>query len=146
MIKALTHVTLLVHDIDETVAFYTQKLGFVVRDNEEFDGMRWVTISTKEQPELKFALMPAADAEEEADCCGSCDDNEEECVVEDMSDLVGMQGVFFLSTDDCAKTCQELKAKGVEVLNEPEMLPWGMQATFVDLYGNSFCLIEPKKS
>lgn len=146
MIKALTHVTLLVHDIDETVEFYTKKLGFVVRDNETFEGFRWVTISPAGQDDMRIALMPASDGEgEEHGCCGSCD-SEDECDVDDMSDVVGRQGVFCLSTDDCKKTYADLKAKGVEFTSEPEMMPWGMQVTFVDLYGNCFCLVEPIKA
>ena len=144
MIKALTHVTLLVHDIDEALEFYTKKLGFVVRDNDDFEGFRWVTISPKDQEDVRIALMPASDDEDESGCCGTCD-NEEECESDDMSDVVGRQGVFCLSTDDCKKTYAELKAKGVEFTSEPEMMPWGMQTTFIDLYGNCFCLVQPTK-
>ena len=143
MIKALTHISLLVIDIDEALKFYTEKLGFVVRDNDTFEGFRWVTISPKGQDDLQIVLMLACDEEgEEEGCCGTCED-EDECDGSDMTDVVGRQGVFCLSTDDCAKTYAELQAKGVEFTSEPEVMPWGTQVTFVDLYGNCFCLVQP---
>ena len=61
-----------------------------------------------------------------------------------MSDVVGRQGVFCFSTDNCQKSFEELTARGVEFTSEPEEMPWGIQATFADLYGNCFCLIEAK--
>ena len=142
MIKALTHLSLLVLDIDEALKFYTEKLGFVVRENDTVNGFRWVTISPKGQEDLQIVLMLAEDESEEAGCCGTCE-NEEECEVDDMVDVVGRQGIFCLSTDDLQKTYAELKAKGVEFTSEPEDMPWGKQVTFADLYGNCFCLVEP---
>lgn len=146
MIKALTHVSLLVLDIDEALKFYTEKLGFVVRENEQHEGFRWVTISPKGQNDLQIVLMLASDedTEDEHGCCGTCE-NEDECEAGDMSDFVGRQGVFCVATDDCKKTYAELKAKGVEFTSEPEVMPWGTQVTFADLYGNCFCLVEPAK-
>lgn len=147
MIKALTQVSILVLDIDEALKFYTEKLGFVIRENDEFEGFRWVTVSPKAQPEFQIILLPACDEADEG-CCGSdsCSDDEcEEACDEDMSDVVGRQGVFCFSTDNCIETAKELKARGVEFTSEPEVMPWGTQATFTDLYGNCFCLVEEAK-
>jgi predicted enzyme related to lactoylglutathione lyase len=144
MIKALTHISLLVFDIDEALKFYTEKLGFVIQENETHDGFRWVTISPQGQKDLQVVLMLAEEQGSEEDCCGHCED-ENECDADDMSDVVGRQGIFCLSTDDIKKTYADLQAKGVEFISEIEEMPWGMQATFADLYGNCFCLVESKK-
>lgn len=143
MIKALTHISILVLDIDEALEFYTKILGFEVRDNQETNGFRWVTVSPKDQPDFQIVLLPACDEADEG-CCGTCHEDEEECEVEDMSDVVGRQGVFCFATDNCKKTYEELKGRGVEFTSEPEDMPWGVQATFADLYGNCFCLVESK--
>lgn len=145
MIKAITHFSLIVLDIDEALKFYTEKFGFVVRENESHEGFRWVTVSPKGQEDLQMVLMLACDDEAaENNCCGHCE-NEDECDAGDMTDVIGRQGVFCLSTDDCKKTYAELQAKGVEFTSEPEVMPWGTQVTFVDLYGNCFCMVEPAK-
>jgi predicted enzyme related to lactoylglutathione lyase len=147
MIKSVTHVSLLVLDIDEALKFYTEKLGFVIRENEENEGFRWVTVSPSADSEVQIVLLPACD-EADGGCCSedeSCCDADE-CEEEDMSDVVGRQGVFCLSTDNCIEDSKKLKARGVEFTSEPEVMPWGTQATFADLYGNCFCLVEAAKN
>lgn len=144
MIKALTHVSILVLDIDEALKFYTEVLGFAILENETNDGFRWVTVAPKGQTDIRIILLPASD-EADQGCCGSCE-SDDDCDMEDedMSDVVGRQGVFCFSTENCQKTFEELTARGVEFTGEPEEMPWGIQATFADLYGNCFCIIQAK--
>jgi hypothetical protein len=47
-----------------------------------------------------------------------------------------------LSTRDCQGGYEELKGKGVEFSQKPEMRPWGIEAVFSDLYGNKYALVQ----
>ncbi len=129
MIKKLTHLTLFVHNQEETVTFYTTKLGFTVHtDVMGENGVRWLTICLPEQQDFELILMPAM--------------NEFE------TSLVGQQGntmpLACFSTNDCVKTYEEMSAKGVEFTQKPLQQPWGINAVFKDLYGTLFNLVEPK--
>src|SRR4029078_6134229 len=96
MITRVSHLTLLVSNQDEALAYYTQKLGFKVHTDVNLGHMRWLTICTEQDPNLEVALMQAG-AENEV--------------------YVGKQGgtfpLFAFETKDCAATFQTLKAKGV---------------------------------
>lgn len=64
------HVTLLVKDFDEALNFYVEKLGFLKRQDTEFAvGMRWVTVSPKDQPDLELVFV-LADTEEKKKAVG----------------------------------------------------------------------------
>ncbi len=128
MIQELTHLTILVKDQQEALDFYTKKLGFEVHtDAIMHDGMRWITLCTPGNKNFEFALMPAQNKEDES--------------------LVGKQGgsysVGVLKTDNCKKTYQTLKERGVTFLGEPVEEPWGTGVVFKDLYGNLFYLSQP---
>jgi predicted enzyme related to lactoylglutathione lyase len=124
MIEKLTHVTIVVDDYDKALAWYTEKLGFVVRENAEYGpGYRWVTVSPKEQPDVAIVLHKPHENE--------------------MTLKTGNTSHWVFSTRDCRRTVQELRDRGVKILREPEDVPWGVQAIFEDLYGNAFVLVEP---
>jgi predicted enzyme related to lactoylglutathione lyase len=55
---------------------------------------------------------------------------------------IGKGTTWVFKVDDCKKTCDQLRKKGVEILQEPEALPYGVEAVFADLYGNKFVLME----
>jgi len=125
MITQLTHITILVKDIDEALQFYTQKLGFDLHTDAIMpDGFRWVTVCPKEQSNMEFALMKAQTTKE----------------LERVGAQVGQQSLGILATHDCMKTYKELKAKGVKFLGEPKVEPWGTGVILEDLYGNKFYL------
>lgn len=130
MIDQLTHITILVRDIDEALKFYIEKFGFALHTDAVMpDGFRWVTVCPKGQKNMEFALMKAQTAEE----------------LERVGAQVGQQqslGIF--ETKDCRATYQELKAKGVKFLGEPKEEPWGTGVGFEDLYGNKFYLNESR--
>jgi predicted enzyme related to lactoylglutathione lyase len=124
MIEKLTHVTIVVDDYDKALTWYTEKLGFVVRDNAEYGpGYRWVTVSPKEQPDVVIVLHQP---------------HENEIALK-----TGNASHWVFSTSDCRRTVQELRDRGVKIVREPEDVPWGVQAIFEDLYGNAFVLVEP---
>ena len=135
MIK-LTTTQLWVHDQDEALAFYTQKLGMEVRSDvtlPEMGDFRWLTVGPADQPDISIVLMaipgpPMMDA----------------ATADQVRELVGkgFAGTVFLTTDDVRASYKELKSRGVEFTEEPEERPYGVDAGFRDPSGNSFRLTQ----
>nr|WP_202886863.1 VOC family protein [Kribbella sandramycini] len=127
-------VTVYVNDIDEAKAFYTDKLGFVLKTDITLSAdFRWVTVHQADHPELELALMlpgPPMDAESA--------DAVRRIVAKGMMHGVG------LATDDCHKTFAELVANGVEYLQEPSERPYGIEAVLRDNSGNWLVLVEQR--
>jgi catechol 2,3-dioxygenase-like lactoylglutathione lyase family enzyme len=122
MLKSLTTVNVWVHDQDEALAFYTEKLGLELRDD-----FRWLTVGVPEQKDVAIVLMavpgpPVFDEETSSK----------------LKDLVakGAAGGLFFTTDDIDGTYGELKDKGVEFSQEPTDQPYGRDAGFRDPSGN----------
>jgi predicted enzyme related to lactoylglutathione lyase len=127
-----------VHDQDEALAFYTQKLGMEVRVDvtmAEMGYFRWLTVGPVGQPDVAIVLMPIA---------GPPMMDEE--TAEQVRTLMakGFAGAVFLTTDDCRASYEELKARGVEFSEEPEDRPYGIDCGFRDPSGNSFRLTQVK--
>src|SRR5262245_11723080 len=107
MIK-IANAQLWVHDQDEALAFYTDKLGMEVRSDvtvAELGDFRWLTVSPPGQEDVTIVLMaiPAAPVMDE----------ETQQQVRDLT-AKGFAGTVFLNTDDCQASYEELKARGVE--------------------------------
>lgn len=131
MIERLSHVTIIVKDIDEALDFYTKKLGFMkVTDNSIGDGYRWVTVSPKGQPGLEIVLQHP-----DPEMHGAAG-------AKQLMKEIGKGTTWVFKVDNCKKTCDQLKKKGVQILQEPEALPYGTEAVVADLYGNRFVLME----
>ncbi len=132
----LANTQLWVHDQEEALAFYTQKLGMEVRADvtlPELGDFRWVTVAPPGQDEVSIVLMailgpPVMDPG----------------TAEQVKDLMakGFAGAVFLTTDDCQASYEELKSRGVEFTEAPEERPYGIDAGFRDPSGNSFRLTE----
>ena len=137
MIK-IANTQLWVHDQDEALAFYTQKLGMEVRSDvtlPEMGDFRWLTVGPADQEEFSIVLMavpgePVMDAE--------TGDQVRALVAK------GFAGTVFLTTDDCQASYEELKARGVEFTETPERRPYGIDAGFRDPSGNNFRLTQVK--
>ena len=136
MIKQVSHVNVWVHDQDEALAWYTDKLGFELREDvslPELGGFRWLTVGPVGQPDFALALMtvpgPPVFAEDTA---------------EKIRDLMarGAAGGLFFATDDCRGDYAELTGRGVEFTEAPEERPYGIDAGFRDPSGNSFRLTQ----
>jgi uncharacterized glyoxalase superfamily protein PhnB len=135
MIK-LGNTQLWVHDQDEALAFYTEKLGWEVRSDvtlPELGDFRWLTVGPPAQRDVAVALMaipgpPVMDAE----------------TAKQVRTLMakGFAGTLFLTTDDVHATYEELKGRGVEFTEEPEERPYGIDSGFRDPSGNSFRLTQ----
>ena len=137
MIK-IANAQLWVHDQDEALAFYTEKLGFEVQTDvtlPEMGDFRWLTVGPADQPDIAIVLMaipgePVMDAE----------------TGEQVRELMakGFAGTVFLTTENCQASYEELKARGVEFTEAPEERPYGIDSGFRDPSGNSFRLTEVK--
>jgi predicted enzyme related to lactoylglutathione lyase len=135
----IANAQLWVHDQDEALAFYTEKLGFEVRSDAtlpELGDFRWLTVSPAGQPDVAIVLMaipgpPVMDEE----------------VANQVRSLMarGFAGTVFLTTEDCQASYEELKARGVEFTEEPEERPYGIDSGFRDPSGNSFRLTQVRE-
>ena len=125
-----------VHDQDEALAFYTQRVGMEVRSDvtlPEMGNFRWLAVGPAGQEDVSIVLMaiPGAPVMDDA-------------TQQQVRDLMakGFAGTVFLTTDDCRAAYEELKARGVEFSEEPEERPYGIDAGFHDPSGNSFRLTQ----
>jgi uncharacterized glyoxalase superfamily protein PhnB len=135
MIK-IANAQLWVHDQDEALAFYTEKLGFEVQSDvtlAEMDGFRWLTVGPPSQDEVSIVLMAIPGA--------PVMDEETGGQVRDLM-AKGFAGTVFLTTNDCQASYEELKARGVEFTEAPEKRPYGIDSGFRDPSGNSFRLTQ----
>jgi catechol 2,3-dioxygenase-like lactoylglutathione lyase family enzyme len=135
MLRRLTHVNLWVHDQDQALDFYTRKVGFELREDvtlAQFGNYRYLTVGPPLQPEVHFILGVPGPPVHDPDTAAS------------MKELVAkgaMSGLNF-EVDDCKATCQELRDRGVEIIQEPNMVPWGIDAAFRDLSGNHIRFVQ----
>ena len=125
-----------VHDQEEALAFYTEKLGMEVKADvtlAEMGNFRWLTVAPPGQGEVEIVLMaipgpPVFEPETAAQ-------------VREMT-AKGTIGALFFSTDDCQASYEELSARGVEFIDLPEERPFGIDAGFRDPSGNHFRLTQ----
>jgi predicted enzyme related to lactoylglutathione lyase len=118
MIKAIKFVSIPVTDQDKALAFYTEKLGFRVFTDAPFDDkQRWIELGIP-RAETKVVLF-TTDA---------------------FKPLIGSFMNISFTCDDLDSTYKQLKAKGVEIVKEPQKADWGSFAIFKDVDGNQFVL------
>jgi catechol 2,3-dioxygenase-like lactoylglutathione lyase family enzyme len=134
MITNISIASVFVKDVDASKAFYTEVLGFEEgTDITLGDGYRWCTVHHPSQPELQVHLaIPGPPQSPE--------------MVEAINralDEGGMNGLG-MNVDDCRKTYEELRSKGVEFLQEPSERPYGVEALARDNSGNWMVLVEPR--
>jgi catechol 2,3-dioxygenase-like lactoylglutathione lyase family enzyme len=137
-ITGLGIATVWVLDQDSAKEFFTEKLGMELRYDMTLGegGMRWVTVGTKDQPELQLALMvpgpPSLDPES----------------AEQLKALIakGVLGAGAFNTDDCHAAYRELSAKGVTFIQEPQDRPYGVEAIFRDDSGNWYSLTQQSET
>jgi catechol 2,3-dioxygenase-like lactoylglutathione lyase family enzyme len=134
----IANAQLWVHDQDEALAFYTEKLGMEVRSDvtlPEMGDFRWLTVSPVGQEDVAIVLMaiPGPPMMDEA-------------TTRQVEGLMakGFAGTVFLTTDDCRADYEQLKSRGVEFTETPEERPYGIDCGFRDPSGNSLRLTEVK--
>jgi catechol 2,3-dioxygenase-like lactoylglutathione lyase family enzyme len=125
-----------VHDQDEALAFYTDKLGMEVRSDvtmPEMGDFRWLTVSPAGQEDVAIVLMAIPGA--------PVFDEDTAQAIRDLT-AKGAAGTVFLTTDDVFKTYEEFNARGVEFVDTPEERPYGIDCSFRDPSGNHFRLTQ----
>ena len=136
MLKQLTNVQVWVHDQDEALAFYTEKLGLELRDDvtvPELGNFRWLTVGVPGQPDVAITLMAVPGPP-------VFDESTREQIHALMAK--GASGGLFFATDDCRASYEQLKSRGVEFQQEPTEQPYGIHAGFRDPSGNSMRMVQ----
>lgn len=111
-------VTIAVADQDEALTWFTEKLGFEKKMDVRSPQFRWLTVAPPQQVDVEFLLASW------------------------FPDRIGKNATWVLSTRDCQGGYEELKSRGVEFSQKPEVRPWGIEAIFADLYGNKYALVQ----
>ena len=126
-----------VHDQDIALRYWTEKVGFEVRQDVSLPDLdntfRWLTVGPRGQDDVSIVLMavpgpPVMDA----------------ATQEEVRNLTakGFAGTVFLTTEDCQATFEELRSRGVEFTEEPHQMPYGIDCGFRDPSGNSVRLTQ----
>jgi len=127
--NALAHVTLLVREYDEAIAFFTHALGFhLIEDTPLGDGKRWVLVAPQESAGTSLLLARASTPQQ----------------VSQIGNQAGGRVFLFLRTNDFARDYAAMKDRGVTFAETPREEAYGTVAVFVDLYGNKWDLLEPR--
>lgn len=117
MIRQIKFVSIPFENQDRALAFYTEKLGFTILTDQQYDAtQRWIELQ-----------IPGADTG---------------VVLFRTNEGLKPGGVMNLSfaTDDLQATYEEYRARGVEFVQPPTAQAWGMFAMFLDSEGNRFVL------
>ena len=119
-IDKIATLTIAVKDQNEALRWFTEKLGFEKRADISAPGMRWLTVAPRQQKEVEFVLASW------------------------FTELVGKNAPCVVETQDCRNTYQILRDRGVKFSQTPTEKPYGIEAAFEDLYGNTYALVEHK--
>lgn len=119
MISRMSHISIFVPNQQEALLFYTEKLGFKVHTDATFGTSRWLTLTAPGAPDFEISLMEGIPL-----------------------NTHGVPAAVFI-TDDFYVTYNDLVAKGVTFITEPQEEPWGVGATFTGIAGNIFYLNQP---
>jgi uncharacterized glyoxalase superfamily protein PhnB len=113
------HATFLPHnDPDAALAFYRDTLGFEVRNDVGYDGLRWITVGPAGQPGTSIVLHPPA-------VDPGITDDERRTITEMMAK--GTYAIITLATKDLDGTFERLQASDAEVVQEPAEQPYGVR-------------------
>ena len=131
MQQYLAGISLVVNDYDEAIDFYTRKLSFtLLEDTRMSDTKRWVVIAPPGSTGCTLLLAKAAnDAQKAA-----------------VGNQTGGRVFLFLHTDNFDRDYNQMQKAGIEFIESPRQETYGKVVVFVDLYGNRWDLIEPKKT
>jgi predicted enzyme related to lactoylglutathione lyase len=129
------HSTFLPHDDpDAALAFYRDVLGFEVRKDVAYGGLRWITVGPAGQPDTSIVLHPPA-------ANPGVTDDERRTIAEMMAK--GTYGMIILASKDLDRTFERIQATGAEVIQEPTRQPYGVRdCAFRDPAGNHIRINE----
>jgi catechol 2,3-dioxygenase-like lactoylglutathione lyase family enzyme len=129
----LSHAFINVHDQDAALAFYRDTLGMEVTNDVDFDGLRWLTVRAKGQPDVEIMLEPVAmgRSAEDADA------------LRVLLAKGAVTGVIF-RVDDVDELFERVRVAGYEVLQEPVDQGYGVRdCAFRDPSGNMVRFSQP---
>ena len=131
------HSSVLPHDdADAALAFWRDTLGFEVRKDVGYQGMRWITVGPAGQPDTSIVLHPPGSNP-------GITDDERGMIAQMMAK--GTWGMVILATPDLDATFARLQAGGAEVIQEPTMQPYGIRdCAFRDPAGNHVRINEAR--
>ena len=123
------HYAFLPHtDADAALGFYRDALGFEVRNDVGYDGLRWLTVGPAGQPKTSIVLHPPATDP-------GITEDERRTILELIAK--GSYGALMLSSDDLDQLFEHLVAQGADVVQEPMDQPYGVRdCAFRDPAGN----------
>jgi catechol 2,3-dioxygenase-like lactoylglutathione lyase family enzyme len=128
MHQRIAHIAIVVKDYDEAIAFYTQKLDFILMEDTKLSvDKRWVMVAPQGAKECSLVLAKAANNQQLAS----------------IGNQTGGRVGFFLFTDNFWRDYEKLKSREVKFSRPPQNFEYGTVAVFEDLYGNMWDLIEP---
>jgi catechol 2,3-dioxygenase-like lactoylglutathione lyase family enzyme len=131
MKQSIAHVSLLVRDYDEAIAYYSSMLGFRLLEDTRLDstGKRWVVISPPGSGECTLLLAKPSRPEDMAA----------------IGHQAGNRVFLFLQTDDFWRDYRAYSERGVRFCEEPREESYGTVVVFEDLYGNRWDLLQKKR-
>jgi catechol 2,3-dioxygenase-like lactoylglutathione lyase family enzyme len=113
------HSSFLPHDDPDTaLAFYRDTLGFEVRNDVGYGGLRWITVGPPDQPDTSIVLYPPF-------ASPGITDDERRTIAEMMAK--GSYGIIVLATRDLDGAFERLQASGADVVQEPIEQPYGIR-------------------
>jgi len=126
--QSLAHIALVVRDYDEAIAWFTDKLGFVLLADEHQpeQDKRWVLVAPPGSAATSLLLARASTPEQAAF----------------IGNQAGGRVFLFLKTDDFERDHAAMRARGVTFVRAPKAAPYGTVAVFEDLYGNRWDLMQ----
>ena len=128
MKQSIAHIALVVRDYDEAIAFFTQKLDFMLLEDtyQPEQDKRWVVVAPPGSHETTILLARASAPEQDAH----------------IGSQTGGRVFLFLSTDDFWRDYRKMVSRGIEFVREPKEAGYGTVTVFKDLYGNLWDLVE----
>jgi hypothetical protein len=117
-IDKVATLTIAVKDQNEALRWFTEKLDFEKRVDISAPGIRWLTVAPRQQTEVEFVLASW------------------------FTELVGKNAPCVVETQDCRGTYKALRDRGVKFSQTRTEKPYGTEAVFEDLYGNTYALVE----
>ena len=126
---SISHVTLVVRDYDEAIAFFTTALQFrLIEDTPLSNENGWVVVAPQENHGAALLLAKAATPDQ----------------ANHVGNQTGDRVTFFLETSDFWRDYHHMTVSGVTFVEQPREEPYGTVAVFRDLYGNKWDLVERK--
>ncbi len=127
MTRSIAHLTLLVRDYDEAIAFFTAALRFtLVEDTALSAGKRWVVVAPSQVAGASLLLAKATTPEQ----------------LQHVGDQTGGRVFLFLHTSDFDGDYRHMLAHGVRFTEAPRNEAYGRVVVFLDLYGNKWDMVQ----